>query len=281
MKCGTTALYEYLSQHPGVFMSKIKEPRFFCTDLKTNGGMYNANAYQQLFAAAPAGATTGEASAMYLYSQVAIQGIMAHNPNSKIIVMLRNPVDAAHSLYAARWGYRHETASTFEEAWRMQEARLRGEVMPLNWPEPLVFQYGPIFCYGEQIRRVLQHVPPEQRLFIIYEEFFSDPTEHYQKVLEFLNLSSHEPHSFRRVNATPGARSPKLERFMRKPPGWIKSIYRVARPLFPAEVLWKMNSVPRKAVLDPTFRTKLEAYFAADIKEVENLLDRRLWRKQA
>lgn len=32
-KCGTTALFEYLSSHPHVYMSRDKEPKFFCTDL--------------------------------------------------------------------------------------------------------------------------------------------------------------------------------------------------------------------------------------------------------
>ncbi|MCH9035408.1 MAG: sulfotransferase [Planctomycetes bacterium] len=32
-KCGTTSLYEYLRQHPEVFMSRIKEPHFFGRDL--------------------------------------------------------------------------------------------------------------------------------------------------------------------------------------------------------------------------------------------------------
>ena len=41
-KCGTTALYEYLSRHPGVAMSSVKEPQYFCTDfpdiLQVHGG---------------------------------------------------------------------------------------------------------------------------------------------------------------------------------------------------------------------------------------------------
>jgi tetratricopeptide (TPR) repeat protein len=31
-KSGTTALFEYLSRHPSVFIPSIKEPNFFCTD---------------------------------------------------------------------------------------------------------------------------------------------------------------------------------------------------------------------------------------------------------
>jgi hypothetical protein len=31
-KCGTTSLHYWLSQHPEIFMSEPKEPKFFCTD---------------------------------------------------------------------------------------------------------------------------------------------------------------------------------------------------------------------------------------------------------
>src|SRR5215470_2841180 len=125
-KCGTTALFEYLAGHPQVFMPRMKEPKFFCADLKTTGGVYTLADYRALFAAAPAHCLTGEASTLYLYSTVAIERLMAHNPDAKIIVMLRYPVDAAHSLHAAAWSHWHENMESFEEAWRLQRARLAG-----------------------------------------------------------------------------------------------------------------------------------------------------------
>ena len=72
-KCGTTALFEYLSRHPGIFIPRVKDPKFFCSDLKTTGGVYTPDEYRDLFVAAPAGSVTGEVSTLYLYSQVAIE----------------------------------------------------------------------------------------------------------------------------------------------------------------------------------------------------------------
>ena len=34
-KCGTTALYYMLKEHPRIFMSEVKEPRYFATDMRT------------------------------------------------------------------------------------------------------------------------------------------------------------------------------------------------------------------------------------------------------
>ncbi len=197
MKCGTTALFTYLSHHPSVFMPPIKEPNFFCADLKMKSGVNTPAEYQALFASAPAKALTGEASSVYLYSKVAIERVMAHNPNAKVIVILRYPVDAAHSLHAARWSYRHENIETFEDAWRAQPERLAGENLPPHWPDPATLQYGAIYRYAAQVQRVLEHVPEKQRLFLVYEDFFADPHGHYNGILEFLNIAPHAVVSFR------------------------------------------------------------------------------------
>ena len=61
---------------------------------------------------------------------------MNYNPDAKVIVMLRNPVNAAQSLHAAAWGHRHENTADYEQAWRWQAARLSGQHMPAGWPDP-------------------------------------------------------------------------------------------------------------------------------------------------
>jgi len=151
-KCGTTALFEFLSRHPLVFMPRIKEPKFFCTDLETTGGVYTGRDYRALFADVPDRFLTGEASALYLYSEVAIQRLMMYNPSARIIVMLRHPVEAAHSLHASRWGFGHEDIPAFEAAWRAQAARLAGKQLPRGWPDPATLQYGAMYRYAPQVR---------------------------------------------------------------------------------------------------------------------------------
>jgi Sulfotransferase domain len=285
-KCGTTALFEYLCTHPDVFMPSIKEPKFFCTDLKTKGGVYNSDEYRALFAAAPAQCVTGEASTLYLYSKVAIERLMAHNPRTRVIIMLRNPIDAAHSLHAAGWSHRLESIADFEQAWRAQEARLTGALLPPDWPDPATLQYGPIYRYAEQVRRVLRHVPEAQLHIICYEEFFADPGRHFARLLEFLQGAPARPREFAVVNSAMGARSQRLERWLRAPPGWLQGLYTPLRPLFraahlsPAAVLWRFNGTPRpKQLLSPRLRAELTAYFAADVAELEGLLGRPLWRR--
>ncbi|HJU08551.1 MAG TPA: sulfotransferase domain-containing protein [Rhodanobacteraceae bacterium] len=285
MKCGTTALAQYLGAHPSVFIPRIKETNFFCSDLRTKGDVSTLAEYQGLYASVPAQRLCGDASARYLYSSVAIERLMQHNPRAKVITLLRYPVDAAYSLYAARWARGHENAGDFEQAWRLQSDRLAGSHMPPRWPDAITLQYGAIFRYAEQVRRVLELVPEPQRLFIVYEEFFADPAANYLRVLEFLGLPDAGQVEFPIVNAAVGSRYRRLDSLLRYPPAWLVALYRPLRPLLraagvsPANALRSLNLAPRpKPPLRTEFRAELDRFFADDIAELERLLGRPLWR---
>jgi hypothetical protein len=284
-KCGTTALAQYLGAHASVFIPRIKEPNFFCTDLKAKGGVSTLAEYESLFASVPEQCICGDASALYLYSRVAIERLMEHNPRAKVIAILRHPADAAHSLHASRWGRGHENVEDFEVAWRLQPERLAGSYLPPRWPDPLTLQYGSMYRYAEQVRRVIDHVPETRRLFLVFEEFFADPLAQYRRVLEFLNLTAGEPIAFPVVNSTLGPRSRALDLMLRQPPPWLTALYRPVRPLFramgfsPVNAARSLNLTPRaKAPLRPEFRAELEGFFADDVAELERLLGRSLWR---
>jgi hypothetical protein len=284
-KCGTTALARYLGAHRSAFIPAIKEANFFCTDLEAKGGVRSLAEYHSLFAAVAQPRLCGDASALYLYSRVAIGGIMEHNPRARIVVMLRYPVDAAHSLHAARWSRGHENVEEFEDAWRLQSARLRGSHVPPNWPDPQTLQYGRMYLYAEQIRRVVDLVPETQRLVLIYEEFFADPHAHYPRVLKFLGLDVDQACAFPVVNSSVAPRFRALDGLLRRPPAWLTMVYRPVRPLIramglsPLGVVRSLNLVSRpKSPLRPAFRAELQAFFEEDLDELERLLGRPLWR---
>ena len=283
-KCGTTALFDYLAAHPDVYIPPCKEPNYFCSDLKIPG-VSTSGDYQALFAQAPPRALTGDASAMYLYSEVAIGQIMAHNPAAKIIVMVRHPVTAALSLYGALRSHGHENAPDFEHAWRLQGERLLGRGLPPRWPDPKTLQYGAIYRYAPQLRRLLSHVARTQCLFLVYEEFFAEPGRQFGRVLEFLNLPADPARtSFATVNPTLGVRSHRLQQALTAPQSWLTAVpvplRRIARAahLHPWRALQRLNQYRAgKPALRAPLRRELENYFAADIAESEVLLCRRLW----
>ena len=280
-KCGTTALYRYLAAHPGVFLPERKEPTYFSTDLRMPGDIATLAEYEALFAPAPSRALTGEASVLYLYSQVAIAQIIARNADAKILVMLRNPIEAARSMHAFWWGNALEDVGDFEQAWRLQRSRLAGQHLPPRWPYAQLLQYGAQYRYAPQVRRVLEQVPRAQSLFLLFEDFFADPSRQFARVLEFLGLPPVSTQTaFPVVNQTVGTRSTRLERLLRRPPSALQPLRRAAHAVgfHPLRALQSLNrAAGRKPPLRKAFRRELEDYFSGDVAELEELLGRKLW----
>jgi hypothetical protein len=110
-KCGTTSLYQYLRQHPQVFMPDRKEPHYF-TDAHQLPSSYprmDVHEYLALFAGALEDQIAGEASVTYLTSTGAAARMQEFTPAARIVVPLRNPVDRAYSEYwnSRRAGMQH------------------------------------------------------------------------------------------------------------------------------------------------------------------------------
>ena len=104
-KAGTTALYRYLSIHPGIIATKEKEHRFFnCEKNYVKGPVF----YQSLFSGTSTYRLTFDASPGYLVEPKASERIYDYNPQIKLIALLRNPVDRAYSawqMYKQRYEY--------------------------------------------------------------------------------------------------------------------------------------------------------------------------------
>src|SRR5260370_19369039 len=108
-KAGTTALHLALAKHPAIYMSPVKEPKFFLTygPPPTEGGPGDAKTYREhvwrrsdyeaLFDGARANALKGESTPFYLYNRDAQLHIKAFNPDAKLIIVLRTPLERAHS----------------------------------------------------------------------------------------------------------------------------------------------------------------------------------------
>jgi len=280
-KCGTTALYTYLSQHPSVFMP-LKAPSHFSSDLRNFPQIRSRDAYLRLFAAAPKGALIGEASGMYIYSAVAIQEVLRANPRAKIIVALRKHENAVRSLHMHYRRIMWEDIEDFEDAWRAQDQRAAGKALPRDCLEPAMLQYRKVYCYAEQVRRIVSVVPAKQRHFVIFEEFIKNPQRHYEDVLTFLGLPSDGRRDFPPQNVGMIFRSRTLAH-LTKHSSKDSFLHSVLRKLVhaigrnPLQALRTLNEVPvAKTELRPEFAEELRQYFAPDTTELEGLIGRRL-----
>jgi hypothetical protein len=211
---------------------------------------------------------------------------MAANSRAKIIVMLRNPVDMVYSLHSQLLHSLQEDVKDFQVAWEIQEVRARGLCRPKYLREPKLLQYRKVCSFSDQISRVMAHIPEEQRLIVIFEEFKSETRKVYEQVLEFLELPSDGRSVFPRVNANVVRRSIGLQTFMARTSRLLGDAYVPAKRLFnrfglaPGAGLtqWNSKEVDRRS-LEEGFRQQLHDEFRADIQELERLLGRQVpWR---
>lgn len=98
-KAGTTSLFHYLALHPDVFPSSRKEPGFF-HPFKIKEMDANIEVYKKFFAGHSGQKYTIEATPGYFYgSKETANAINDYSPESKIIIVLRNPVERLFSFY--------------------------------------------------------------------------------------------------------------------------------------------------------------------------------------
>ena len=186
-KAGTTSLYHYLSEHPQVEMSSQKEPDYFSDKAINEQGMYytknrvNSLAkYESLFVQKES-VVYGEASVSYLFYENVPEDIKKYNPNAKIIIMLRNPIERAFSHYLM--DYRLGLISdSFENVLAKKSKHKNAHLF--------YQQYIEVSKYSKQIQRYLDFFKKENILFIDYEDFKKNVSKTVDQVYNFLNIST-------------------------------------------------------------------------------------------
>jgi hypothetical protein len=192
-KAGTTALHSALARHPDLFMSAVKEPKFFLTDgpPPAEGGpgdvktyrehIWRREEYEALFDAAPAGTLKGESTPFYLFSQAALGRIRAMIPEARLIIVLRDPVERAHSNWAHMWSAGLDPCEDFLEACAQEEQRVAA-----GWAD--FWRYTGLGMYGEQLRHLYCVFPPEHVLVFRYRRLLTDPVSALDRVCAFLGV---------------------------------------------------------------------------------------------
>lgn len=276
-KSGTSALSDYLRRHPEIVFSEPKEPHYFCDDLKVQGSPAVVEDYLRLFVPTTGReSAVGEGSVLYLYSQNAVARILDFNPESRFVVMLRNPVDAAYAFHSQMIYSSSESIFDFEAAWRAQDKRGQGLDLPDNMLFADPFRYGPIFSYGEQIQRLFTQVPRDRVSMIIYDDFKNDPEASYAQTLEFLGVRPHRLDSYPALNSNKMPRSRIAEVGFRRGVA-LKRRLGIAKGVGLLTQLQRWNYVqtPRPP-LSADFRAELTSHFAADVSHTSDLLGRDL-----
>jgi hypothetical protein len=279
-KCGTTSMYAYLRQHPDVFMPFHKEPLFFGSDLTRRYGRMTPADYLALFRDARDEQVVGEASAWYLYSETAAREIHDAAPDSRIVVMLRNPIDVMHAQHGQLLYSRQEDIADFAAALDAEPDRLRGRRLP---PGPIRREnlyYRRMVRFAEQLERYLDVFGRERVHVIVHDDLQADTPGEYRRLLAFLGVDPDVEVDFSRRNERKRIRFGWMQQLIWDPP-LVRRLAPVLRrfPLVHAArgALLRANSVPdARTELDPELRSRLGRELAPEVARLGALLGRDL-----
>jgi hypothetical protein len=291
-KCGTTALYEYLKQHPEVFMpGEAKEPTFFGSDFKSEFFIRDKIEYLSLFSEARHEKRVGEASVWYLYSKLAAKEIKAFDPSAKIIIMLRDPVETLHSLHAQLLYNGYEDLEDFADALDAEVDRQRGLRLPRRPQLVEALFYREVVKYAAQVQRYFDLFEQAQIKVIIYDDLKQDVAQVYRETCSFLDVDPNVSVPLGVFNSHKRVRSRRLRDFTRQPPpvapGWAKKLV----PLrMRKKLMWSVVKVAlrfntkyeQRAPMPDELRSRLQAEFAPEVERLSKLLRRDLshWSRQ-
>jgi hypothetical protein len=283
-KAGTTALYNYLKQHPQIYMSSVKEPEFFAYegrklnfrgpgDHHTNrNAVTDIEVYSALFAKVSSETAVGEASPLYLYIPGTSERILRHIPDAKLIAILRNPIDRAYSHFWEMVRDGREPLGDFSLAIRAEETRIRD-----NWA--CGWHYKRMGFYHEQLERYLDRFDRNQIKIYLSENLKASPVGVVQEIFEFLGVEdTFVPDTSLKHNVSGIPKSQALHTFVRRPHP-IKSVF---RPFVPEQLRLRImtslraRNLRQAPPLSPQVRKELAQVYREDVLKLQELIQRDL-----
>lgn len=301
-KAGTTSLYNYLRKHPDIYLSPVKEPNYFSTDIQPEkfSNTYKKNTfldvesyfrreklhdlqltfirkpehYQKLFKDVTGEKAIGEASTSYLYSKIAAKNIKSYNPEAKIIAVLRNPVERAISHYhmALRYGHTNLHLRKAIEKDMNQETK--------GWGiSELFIELG---MYYEQLKRYYNLYPAQNIQVLLFEELTAHPDETLAKCHRFLNVIPRPIEAFQQHNKAQTPRFKNLNKIITD--SGIKNILKNCMPETFLEKI-KATFFTQKTPIDEISNADIEflnEIYKKDIKATAALINKDLshWLKR-
>jgi len=267
-KAGTTSLYEYLKDIPGIYMSPVKEPKYFSEAHNVPGfprKRRNEEQYFSLFNGVKDEKIIGEASSDYLGDPKAPFSIHDINPTANILISLRDPVERLFSAYLMYIKFGYFKASFCQEI----------ENSMKNYP--MWMERG---IYFDSVKRYLELFGTKHVKILIFEEWIKNPKNTVQEILQFLGIN-YEINDFKEEIYNPflvSRGSIAKWVFRRKKIGGFAQKYLPSstRRILKEKILTYKAEKPKMEKKDRDF---LIDFYKDDVKKLANLLGQKLhWR---
>lgn len=178
-KGGTTALHTYLMEHPQICMTNPKESSFF--DKHFDKGW---DWYWNFFRPDDKTKLLGESAPGYLTDQRSYKRLKEHNPDLKLVFILRDPCDRAYSLYMMHQDLPHQFYR-----------RYKGEEIVLPSFEEMIktdSRYVDEGLYAKHIKEMMKFFPKEQMYFIRNEHLLYKTQDTMDKLYKWLGVKKNK-----------------------------------------------------------------------------------------
>ena len=179
-KAGTTAIHDFLAQHPQIALLRDQALHFFDKEEHFASGEPDYRLLHDNFNPGWRWRIPGEVTADYLYYPHALERIAAYNAKMKIIISLRNPTERAFS----QWNMRREKN---QEPLEFVDALKRDQEIGIT-KAPRGNAYIARSLYAPQLEKVFRLFPREQVFILKYEHFRSDPFPIVNEIFDFLGV---------------------------------------------------------------------------------------------
>ncbi|MCB2213191.1 sulfotransferase domain-containing protein [bacterium] len=204
-KAGTTWVTKQLMDHPQTCIGRRKELNYFMRNHPLEGVFPRTGShfdslnytrgmewYEEQYCRCQPGQLKGELSTSYLADPTSPKLLAEHNPDLKLIMNIRNPVDAVYSVYYQVYQM-HTVHETFEELLDRTNDHLE------------------YYSYSRHMKRYLDYFPEEQIKFIFLDDIKADSNGVYDELCDFLGIDKVELDSVsKKVNPSTMVRSTKV-----------------------------------------------------------------------
>ncbi len=278
-KAGTTALHEYLQQHPQIYMTPTKETNFFAfegEEINFQGtgdealkefSITDLDTYRAQFTGISTELAIGEACPSYLYYPQAAGKIKTYIPDVRLIVILRNPVDRAYANFLHTVRDDREPHTDFALALQDEARRIAN-----NWE--WFWHYVQVGFYGNQLKHYYEIFAPSQIKVYLYEDLKENAIALLQDIFRWLEVDdTFVPDMALRPNKSGMPKNQLLHQILTKP----NPLKTLLKPLFPAQIRQKIQhqnlNTPQ---ISQEIRQQLLDLYRADILQCQDLINRDL-----
>ncbi len=280
-KAGTTSLQNYLNEHPEILGHPQIEFGFFKDD-----AMY-ANGYEKEFSrhftagnVNTAKAVVAKNTGMY-DSEKALERLQQHNPDCKLVFIVREPVSRAYSSYSME---------KFNGLLTRDFSEIKDVIEEKRFDDMMYRFFIRLGLYSEFLKSIYKFFPENQVKIVLFEKLGKDPAGVCREIFQWLNIDpSFTPSTEKEYNKTQKPKSVLVSNILMRLRSNNNVVKRVAKKVLPYTVFTRLGtfliesnkSSKRTKPISPEIKEYLQRFFDPYNKELEELakIDLGGWRK--